>query len=147
MERISITKNIDCMDFMRELPDGFFDLIIADPPYGIGQGGKKQNSKSFLKDGSRIVKFDRRNGRQIIVIPKKYSTKYTDKKSPDKSFFDECIRVSKNQIFWMLWSSLMQWYCRKQKSPDGSLPYTVSNRCPLSPGCQCGGMSFQTQII
>lgn len=28
--------NMDCMDGMREFPDGYFDLAIVDPPYGIG---------------------------------------------------------------------------------------------------------------
>lgn len=27
--------NMDCMEAMREFPDGFFDLAIVDPPYGI----------------------------------------------------------------------------------------------------------------
>ncbi len=27
----------DCMDLMRDTPDGFFDLAIVDPPYGIGE--------------------------------------------------------------------------------------------------------------
>ena len=26
----------DCMDVMREFSDGYFDLAIVDPPYGIG---------------------------------------------------------------------------------------------------------------
>ena len=97
---ISETHNMDCMDFIRGLPDKFFDLVIADPPYGIGQGGSKIESRSFLKTGQRNAKFDRRNGRQIITKPKNYSAAYKDQKSPDKIFFDECIRVSKNQIFW-----------------------------------------------
>lgn len=28
--------NVDCIDFMRGLPDNAFDLAIADPPYGGG---------------------------------------------------------------------------------------------------------------
>lgn len=28
--------NMDCMQGMKEFPDGFFDLAIVDPPYGIG---------------------------------------------------------------------------------------------------------------
>ena len=28
--------NADCMDAMRQFPDGFFDLAIVDPPYGDG---------------------------------------------------------------------------------------------------------------
>lgn len=27
--------NMDCMEAMKEFPDGFFDLAIVDPPYGI----------------------------------------------------------------------------------------------------------------
>lgn len=30
--------NMDCMDAMREFPDGFFDLAVVDPPYGDGGG-------------------------------------------------------------------------------------------------------------
>lgn len=37
--------NIDCMDAMKEFPDGFFDLAIVDPPYGDGNasigGGRR----------------------------------------------------------------------------------------------------------
>jgi len=28
--------NEDCLQFMKQLPDNYFDLIITDPPYGIG---------------------------------------------------------------------------------------------------------------
>lgn len=28
----------DCMDVMRRFPDGYFDLSIVDPPYGINMG-------------------------------------------------------------------------------------------------------------
>ena len=27
--------NLDCMEGMAQFPDGFFDLAIVDPPYGI----------------------------------------------------------------------------------------------------------------
>lgn len=27
--------NRDCLEAMKEYPDGFFDLCVADPPYGI----------------------------------------------------------------------------------------------------------------
>lgn len=30
--------NMNCMDAMREFPDGFFDLAVVDPPYGDGSG-------------------------------------------------------------------------------------------------------------
>lgn len=31
--------NMDCMKGMEQFPDGFFDLAIVDPPYGINVGG------------------------------------------------------------------------------------------------------------
>ena len=27
--------NIDCMEYMRNVPDGYFDIAVCDPPYGI----------------------------------------------------------------------------------------------------------------
>ena len=32
----SETYNIDCMEYMRTLPDKAFDLAVVDPPYGGG---------------------------------------------------------------------------------------------------------------
>lgn len=36
--------NMDCMEGMRQFPDGFFDLAVVDPPYGLNiakhTGGK-----------------------------------------------------------------------------------------------------------
>ena len=34
--------NLDCMQGMKEFPDGFFDLAIVDPPYGIGIDGQRK---------------------------------------------------------------------------------------------------------
>lgn len=34
--------NLDCMQGMKEFPDGFFDLAIVDPPYGIGIDGQRR---------------------------------------------------------------------------------------------------------
>lgn len=35
----SIVYNMDCMEYMRTLPDKAFDLAVVDPPYGDGNGG------------------------------------------------------------------------------------------------------------
>lgn len=37
MSAISETYNCDCYEYMRTLPDKYFDLCIADPPYGIAE--------------------------------------------------------------------------------------------------------------
>lgn len=39
MTPISEAYNIDCMDYMRTIPDGYFDLAVVDPPYGGANSG------------------------------------------------------------------------------------------------------------
>ena len=72
-----IAYNMDCMEAMREMPDKAFELAIVDPPYGIdfakthtGKGWTVRESKDW------------------------------DKETPDKNYFLELFRVSKNQIIW-----------------------------------------------
>jgi site-specific DNA-methyltransferase (adenine-specific) len=79
-ENIDIT-NEDNMLLMARYPDNYFDLAIVDPPYGIGRDGKP---KSTSKHGGH----------------KGYKFKGWDNKKPDKKYFDELFRVSKNQIVW-----------------------------------------------
>ena len=32
----SLAYNVDCMEYMKTVPDGYFDLAVVDPPYGDG---------------------------------------------------------------------------------------------------------------
>ena len=36
---MNIALNTDCMEYMRSLPDKYFDLAVVDPPYGDAGGG------------------------------------------------------------------------------------------------------------
>lgn len=73
--------NCDCIHLMKALPDKYIDLAIVDPPYGIGESGIKNHSRS---------KF---------ATAKKYKAYYgNDKEPPSEEYFKELIRVSKNQI-------------------------------------------------
>lgn len=74
---ISEVYNEDCMDYMRNIPDKFFDLAIVDPPYGIGEDWKKRNNGYKFKD-----------------------TSYKNSPIKDASYFDELKRISKDQIIW-----------------------------------------------
>ena len=74
--------NCDCMDFMKDIPDNYYELGIVDPPYGIGEDGKKNHSRGKL------------------AKPTKYKIKKWDSKIPEKIYFDELFRISKNQIIW-----------------------------------------------
>jgi site-specific DNA-methyltransferase (adenine-specific) len=68
------------MEFMKGVPDKYYELAIVDPPYGIGEDGLKNHSRENL-------------ARPTMYIPKNW-----DRKAPDKKYFDELIRVSENQI-------------------------------------------------
>lgn len=43
--------NMDCMDAMRQFPDGFFDLAIVDPPYGLSIGHRVANKAKVIGGG------------------------------------------------------------------------------------------------
>lgn len=73
--------NMDCMDGMKEFPDKYFDLAVVDPPYGIGESGEKNHTRGKLAMAKDYKPFDG-----------------MDLKAPDKKYFDELFRVSKNQI-------------------------------------------------
>jgi site-specific DNA-methyltransferase (adenine-specific) len=68
--------NVDCLPFMKQCKDKQFDLAIVDPPYGIGMDGKNNWSGS------------------------KHEVKDWDNEAPSIEYFNELIRISKNQIVW-----------------------------------------------
>lgn len=75
--------NMDCMQGMKEFPDGFFDLAIVDPPYGIGIDGQKK----------RVCGNPKHNRKEHI-------RKSWDKAIPTPEYFRELERVSKAQVIW-----------------------------------------------
>lgn len=82
--------NCDCLEYMKGLPDKYFSLAIADPPYGdAGQGlsGMESRKKGVARTGGT------------------WASKYEKKISswdvaPNQEFFDELRRVSNAQIIW-----------------------------------------------
>ena len=40
--------NADCMDYLATLEPNEFDLAVVDPPYGIGESGKTNKTRSKL---------------------------------------------------------------------------------------------------
>ena len=81
--------NEDCMTGMKRYPDKFFDLACVDPPYGIGL-----MSMTYTKDGGF-----RKYGVQAAKRRDYRKQSEWDVK-PDKAYFDELFRVSKNQVIW-----------------------------------------------
>jgi len=66
--------NEDNMELMSRYEDNYFDLAIVDPPYGIGI------SKNPIRQ--------------------QHQKKQWDNAIPNKDYFKELFRVSKNQIIW-----------------------------------------------
>ena len=87
------------MEYLRQMPDNYIDLCICDPPYGIGEDGRKTKGRTFRKDGTARKSIDKRTGRKAVIF-NTYTSKNWDSKQPDQSYFDELFRVSKNQIIW-----------------------------------------------
>ena len=73
--------NMDCLEAMKRMEDGKYSLAIVDPPYGLKkagvQGGGKMKNRAFNR--GEVFRWD---------IP------------PNKEYFDQLFRVSKNQIIW-----------------------------------------------
>lgn len=75
--------NMDCMEGMKQFPDKYFDLAIVDVPYGIGECGDKNHTRTKIAKAKAYKAF-----------------RGNDLQAPDKQYFDELFRVSKNQIIW-----------------------------------------------
>lgn len=75
---ISEVKNMDCIEYMQQFPDKYFELAIVDPPYGIGMDGGNVGYKGFND----------------------FKKKEWDNSIPQKEYFEELNRVSKHQIIW-----------------------------------------------
>ena len=74
--------NIDCMEFIKTLPDKSFGLTIADPPFSVKWGRGKNGYGVTTKN-----------------LPTPQDLKW-DSKIPEKEFFDELLRVSDRVIIW-----------------------------------------------
>ena len=61
--------NMDCMQGMKEFPDGYFDLAIVDPPYG--DGGYVEQRRT-LRGTLRPIQAQYRGGvaRQTGISPR-----------------------------------------------------------------------------
>lgn len=102
---------------MKRFPDKHFDLALCDIPYG-----KNAGTMPFTRNVQQSVK--QKNGSKIIVRKKQYEQSGWDSKPPDQSYFDELVRISKEQIIFGIeyvdWSGVgpgrIKWdKCR----PDG----------------------------
>jgi len=85
-DKMNKIHNIDCLEFMKQVPDKYFDLVLTDPPYGIDLANMNMGAGKSAKC-SRIEN-------------RKWEAKDWDKKTPDQEIFNEIFRISKHQIIW-----------------------------------------------
>lgn len=95
-------RHADCMDVMREYPDGHFDLAIVDPPYGIsapkiGMGAGYSDGKYYAH--GRKNRLSAGAGKLKDRKLQTMSTEW-DATPPPPEYFVELRRVSKNQVVW-----------------------------------------------
>ena len=103
---VSEVYNMDCLDYMKTIPDKFFDLCIADPPYGINVTSRGWVAKHASDISGENNKWD--------------------KQTPPKEVFEEIFRVSKQQIIWganyfiskMPQQDTQCWFLWDKKIPD-----------------------------
>jgi site-specific DNA-methyltransferase (adenine-specific) len=109
--------NCDCMELLSQTPDNYYSLALVDPPYGIGASEMTMGSgknKKFKKG------------------------KNWDNETPTDKYFNELIRISKNQIIWggnyfdlpltkswILWDKGIYWDC---DFADGEMAWTSFNK-------------------
>ena len=41
--------NCDALEFMKQVPDDYFDLVLTDPPYGLGKKGLSTQSVLMVR--------------------------------------------------------------------------------------------------
>ena len=73
---MNVAYNMDCMEYMKTLPDKAFELAIVDPPYGID-----------INSSGRLGHYGGKG-------------KTWDSQTPDNAYFKELFRISQNQIIW-----------------------------------------------
>jgi len=76
-------RHVDCMDYLATCEDNAFELAIVDPPYGIGESGATNHTRSKLAKAKNYKSF-----------------LGDDQSAPNEQYFRELERVSKHQIMW-----------------------------------------------
>ena len=72
--------NMDCLEGMKQMDNKSIDLVLTDPPYGIGEAAGKNKTRDGLTQATDYGDLD------------------WDDAPPTKEYFNEIFRISKNQI-------------------------------------------------
>lgn len=105
--------NIDCMEYMRSLPDKAFDLAVVDPPYGVGtvtyMPRTREKAHGGYIDRYEIIQatldMNQRKAQRVDVVHSNVGrntlNNFGDSNiAPEPEYFEQLFRVSKRQIIW-----------------------------------------------
>jgi len=157
LEPVSKVYNMDCMEFMQQVPDKYFSIAIVDPPYGINAPNMKMGSNANRKEqgqyaGTSVAeklkkgrlnqgagKLKNRNI-QTMAIAWDYET-------PTEDYFKELFRISEHQIIFggnyfplpptrciicwdklQPWDNFSQWEMAWTSFDKPARMYRISNR-------------------
>lgn len=73
----------NCMDYLSEFPNNYFDIAVCDPPYFSGPEKRQYYGKKISPIGV-----------------KRYYKPSAAWDIPDRHYFDELFRISRQQIIW-----------------------------------------------
>lgn len=106
----------DCLELMRDIPDGSVDLVVTDPPYGTmdTDGGRKIGIRGWDKCIPTIPMFNelsriiRPNGKCVLFSQEPYTSKLVTSAIPSLPFsyraiwkkdsFGNCLGAKKNCV-------------------------------------------------
>lgn len=147
----------DCMDFMKTVPDGYYDIGIVDPPYGINAPNMNMGSNLKRKEigqySGESVAQKLKKGRLNQGAGKLKNRNIQkmeigwDFEPPTKEYFTELFRITKNQIIWggnyfdlpptrciicwdkiQPWENFSQWEMAWTSFDKPAKMYRISNR-------------------
>ena len=106
-EEAGVIYCADCLEILPRIPDKAVDLVLTDPPYGI-RIAKKSNKFGVAVGSSRVATMDS-----------------WDDNIPDKQYFNEIFRASRNQIVFganYFWGNFYATQCYIVWDKRGDLP-------------------------
>jgi DNA modification methylase len=133
LDNMNKIHNVDCLEFMRTVPDGYFDLVLTDPPYDISKSDPGKSSiMSLGKFGKNTKLSDISDGFNIELV------------------LGECLRISKKANMFIFCSNkqlskIMQ-FGEKRGFYTTCLVWHKNNSAPFANGVWRGDIEFCVHI-
>ena len=113
--------NADNMVIMKQYPDKYFDLAIVDPPYAVGASDGSFGNRGYDSKSSKLKHYANHD------------------KTPEKEYFIELERISKN---WIVWGAN---YYPEHFTHTGAIIWHKKTDNPLS-DCEIAFQSFNKLV-